>query len=471
MTQNLPEKENFSYLPHTRSDREQMLKSIGVNSFEELLSHIPAEVRLKELNIAAGLSELELSDYMRKLAAKNQSCSELSSFLGAGAYRRFTPAAISSIVSRSEFLTAYTPYQPEVSQGTLQVIYEFQTAVCLLTGMDVANASVYDAATACAEAALMACRLTGRKKVLMLESINPDYASVTATYLNTCGIPYETVPAQPTPSKLEDLALAEAACLLVQYPNYYGCLDDLDKLAAVLHDADALLVVAADPVNLGLLEAPGNFGADIVVGDAQQCGNGLSFGGPSAGFMATRTQYVRQLPGRLCGMTVDSRGEKTFTLTLQTREQHIRRAKATSNICTNQSLNALTMLVYLALMGPRGLREVAEISMLRAHKLQELLCAIPGIKLKFDAPFVNEFLLEFDRPVEKVLPALKAKGILGGVPAGKFNKKLENCLLIAVTEMNSPVEIERYAELARGIFAGTAQSDSKDAAEVAGCRK
>jgi len=469
MTQNTTEKENFPYLPHTRDDREQMLKSIGVRSFEDLLSHIPADVRLKELKIAAGLSELELSEFVRNIAAKNLSCSQQSSFLGAGAYRRFVPAAVNSIVSRAEFATAYTPYQPEVSQGTLQAIYEFQTAICLLSGMEVANASVYDGPNACAEAALMSSRLTNRKKIVLLDSLNPEYALVSKTYVETCGLETVTVSPKAATVQPDELNLQEAACLIVQYPNYYGCLEDLDKLAELAHEAGALLVVAADPINLGMLEAPGNFGADIVVGDAQQCGNGLSFGGPSAGFMATRNQYVRQLPGRLCGMTVDSRGQRAFTLTLQTREQHIRRARATSNICTNQSLNALTMLVYLTLMGPKGLLQLSEISLLRAHKLQELLCAIPGIKLKFASPFVNEFLLELDFPVDKFVAELKAKGILAGVALGTFNKKFANCLLVACTEMNSLAEIENYARAAQDFCSGKT-STSKDAAEVAACR-
>ena len=459
MTQNSPEKDNFSYLPHTRFDREQMLKSIGVGSFEDLLSHIPSEIRLKELDIDAGLSELELREYMSSLAARNRSCSQQSSFLGSGIYQRFIPAAVNSVISRTEFLTAYTPYQPEVSQGTLQSIYEFQTAVCLLTGMEVANASVYDGATACAEAALMTIRLTNRQKIVLLESINPEYSLVSKTYLQTCGMQVESVGAESATVKVSELNLSEAACLIVQYPNYYGCLEDLDQLAQGAHDAEALLVVVCDPINLGLLESPGKFGADIVVGDAQQCGNGLSFGGPSAGFMSTRNQFVRQLPGRLCGMTVDSRGNPAFTLTLQTREQHIRRARATSNICTNQSLNALTMLVYLALMGPLGLKELAQISMLRAHKLQELLCAIPGIKLKFAAPFVNEFLLELDLPVAQV-------------PVTTVNGKPANCLLVAVTEMNSVAEIESYAENTGQVCQVlSGKNKSKGSADTATCRQ
>lgn len=447
MTQESTEKKNFPYLPHTQDDREQMLRSIGVKSLEDLLSHIPKEVRLKELKIAPGLSELELTEYMSKLAAKNVSCSQQSSFLGAGSYRRFVPASVYSIVSRSEFATAYTPYQPEVSQGTLQAIYEFQTAICLLTGMEVANASVYDGPNACSEAALMSSRITSRHKTLIAESVNPEYALVTKTYLETCGLQAETVKAKGANLKAKDLKLADdVACLVVQYPNYFGCLEDLDELSDAVHKAGGLLVVVTDPVNLGLLEAPGKFGADIVVGDGQECGNGLSFGGPSAGYIATRNQFVRQVPGRLCGMTVDSRGQRAFTLTLQTREQHIRRAKATSNICTNQSLNALTMLVYLTFMGPRGLFELAEISLLRAHKLQELLCAIPGIKLKFDSPFANEFLIELEYDTEELLKRLKDKGILGGVCPARFYPELSNCLLIACTEMNSVAQIERFAE-------------------------
>lgn len=466
MTNNSSEKENFPYLPHTRDDREHMLKSIGVKNLEDLLSHIPQELRVKELDIAPGLSELELSEYIKSLAAKNRSCSQQSSFMGGGSYRRYVPSAVGSVVSRSEFATAYTPYQPEVSQGTLQAIYEYQTAVCLLTGMDVANASVYDGPTACAEAALMSCRLTDRRKAVIAESLNPEYSQVTKTYLETCGIQAETVSAKSATLKVEELKLTDASCLVVQYPNYFGCLEDLDLLAKAAHDAGALLVVVADPINLGLLEAPGRFDADIVVGDAQQCGNGLSYGGPSAGFMATRNQFVRQLPGRLCGMTVDSRGQRAFTLTLQTREQHIRRAKATSNICTNQSLNALTMLVYITMMGPRGLHDLSEIGMLRAHKLAESLCKIPGVKLKFDAAFVNEFLLELEQPVDAVLKALKEKGILGGINPERNFPQLKNCLLVAVTEMNSPDELENYAKTLSEVV----QAVKKGTAEVAGCR-
>lgn len=454
-------KENFPYLPHTENDRREMLASMGVKSFEELVKHIPEEVRLKDLKISPGLSELELSEHLKRLAAKNKSCSQQSSFLGAGFYRRFVPAALPSIVSRSEFATAYTPYQPEVSQGTLQAIYEFQTAVCLITGMEVANASVYDGPTACAEAALMSSRINSRNKVLLAKTINPEFLQVSKTYLETCGLSAEILPLEDGKLKANEIDFSSCACLVLQYPNFLGNLEDIDELAEAAHKGGALLVVVADPINLGVLEAPGKLGADIVVGDAQQCGNWLSFGGPSAGFIASRSQFVRQMPGRLCGMTVDNKGRQAFTLTLQTREQHIRRAKATSNICTNQSLNALCMLVYLTLMGPHGLRDLAEIGMIRAHKLQEALCSIKGIKLKFNLPFVNEFLVELDRPASVVLDALKAKGILGGFNPERVLPELSNCLLVACTEMNSISEIEAYAVAMQEIFAQTKSDKTK----------
>lgn len=450
MTQDSNKKINFPYLPHTGADREEMLKSIGIKAFEELIAHIPANIRVKELNIPSGMSELELSNYMNNLANKNLPASRQLSFLGAGSYRRFVPSAVSSIVSRSEFATAYTPYQPEVSQGTLQAIYEFQTAICLLTDMEVANASMYDGPTACAEAALMACRLTGREKVLVSESVNPEYMMVTKTYVETCNLKFGDTCCKSGASKPEELKLdQETACLVVQYPNYFGCLEDLSAIAEKVHAAGALLVVITDPIALGLLTPPGSLGADIVIGDAQQCGNNLSFGGPSAGFMATKNEYVRQLPGRLCGMTVDNRGQTAFTLTLQTREQHIRRAKATSNICTNQALNALSMLVYLAMMGPQGLKETAEISLRRAHHLAEKLCSLPGLKLKFSHPFFNEFVIESEIPLDTLLESLKAEGILGGLNLEQFFPQLKNCLLVAVTEMNAAEDLERYTDVMR----------------------
>ncbi len=467
MNNNQDSKRNFPYLPHTDDDRAHMLKSIGVESFEELVSHIPQEIRVKQLNIPEGLSELELTEHVRKLADRNVPASRQVSFLGAGWLRRFVPASVPAIVSRSEFATAYTPYQPEVAQGTLQVIYEFQTAICLLTGMEVANASIYDGPTACAEAALMSGRVTDRRKVLLADSLNPEYLAVTRTYLETCGLICEVVASPCGTLNLSDLKLdGDTAGVIVQYPNFYGCVEDLGEIAEAVHQHGALLVVVADPVNLGLLEPPASFGADIVVGDAQQCGNNLSYGGPSAGFMATRNQYIRQLPGRLCGLTVDNRGQRAFTLTLQTREQHIRRARATSNICTNQALNALTMLVYLTLIGPRGLRQLAETGLHRAHHLANLLTDIPGVRLKFERPFVNEFVIETDRPASIVLDALKVNGILGGFNPERTHKNLANAFVVSVTEVNTPAELEHYANVLRHIVSETSKSET----QAVGCR-
>ncbi len=439
--------DHFPYLPHTSTDRDEMLKAIGVRTFEELLSHIPKDVRVKELNLEPGLSEMELNQRISQLAAKNMPASQQSSFLGGGSYRRYVPAAVGSIISRSEFATAYTPYQPEVSQGSLQVIYEFQSSICLLTDMEVANASMYDGPTACAEAALMAARLTNRTEIIASEGVGPEYSMVTETYAETCGLGFKSVRTNGGTTTATELGVTEkTAAVVVQYPNAFGCLEDLQALADEAHKHGALLVVASDPISLGLLKAPGSMGADIVVGDAQQCGNNLSFGGPSAGYMATRTKYVRQLPGRLAGMTVDKHGKRAFTLTLQTREQHIRRANATSNICTNQALNALAMLVYLTLMGPVGLKQIAEISLRRAHYLAEALTGVSGVTLKFKKPYFNEFVIETSVPAVKLLTALREDGILGGVDIGQFYPDLRNCILIAVTEMNSVAEIDKYAQ-------------------------
>ncbi|MFA6212965.1 MAG: aminomethyl-transferring glycine dehydrogenase subunit GcvPA [Candidatus Obscuribacterales bacterium] len=455
---NIDDKElHFPYLPNTEAERAEMLKEIGVKTFEELISHIPASVRAKPLDIQEGLSELELSAYMQKLAAKNKPASQQASFLGGGSYRRFVPAVVPAIISRSEFATAYTPYQPEVSQGSLQAIYEFQTAVCLITGMDVANASMYDGPTAAAEAAMMAVRLatTARKKVVISAGVNPEHRMVTETYATAFGI--ETIIASAG-SKLDTVIDKDVACFVVQYPNYFGCIEELEAIATTVHSHGALLVVISDPISLGLLKAPGDLGADIVVGDAQSCGNFLSFGGPSAGYMACRKEFIRQLPGRLAGMTVDNRGQRAFTLTLQTREQHIRRAKATSNICTNQALNALAMLVYLTCMGPQGLRELAQISLQRAHYLAEKLTAIDGVKLAFEQPFFNEFALTLPAGVkaQEVLDQLKEKGILGGIDLSTANPELGASILIAVTEMNPVAELDQFVEALTATLAAKA---------------
>ena len=443
----------FPYLPATTAEREEMLKAVGVRTFEELVSHIPAEVRAKELDLKVGLAELELTRELAKLAAKNTPASQQASFLGGGSYRRFVPAVVPAVISRSEFSTAYTPYQPEVSQGSLQAIYEFQTAICLITGMDVANASMYDAPTALAEACLMAVRLTGKKKIVLSEALNPEHRSVTETYARSCDLPFSSVAAVSTGvtecgAALDQQLAADSACFVVQYPNYFGSIEPLQEIADKVHAQGALLVVVTDPISLGLLKAPGDLGADIVVGDAQSCGNSLAFGGPSAGYMACRKEFIRQLPGRLAGMTVDNRGQTAFTLTLQTREQHIRRAKATSNICTNQALNALAMLVYLTAMGPQGLRDLANISLQRAHYLADALTKIDGVALTFEQPFFNEFAINLPVSAEALpalLKALSDQKILAGLSLGKHFSSLGSSILVAVTEMNPKEELDLFA--------------------------
>lgn len=455
---------NFPYLPATEEDRKQMLQEIGTRTFDELISHIPKEVRAKALDLKDGLSELELTQHLKSLADKNKPASAQLSFLGGGSYRRFVPAVVPTILSRSEFATAYTPYQPEVSQGSLQAIYEFQTAVCLLTGMDVANASMYDGPTAVGEAAYMAVRLTERKKIMLCETIGPDYRLVTKTYARSCGLPYLTLKASKGVTDLDALKKSideDTACFIVQYTNYFGCLEDLAEIEKIVHAAGALMIVITDPISLGILKAPGDLGADIVVGDAQSCGNFLSFGGPSAGYMACRKDYVRQLPGRLAGMTVDNRGQRAFALTLQTREQHIRRAKATSNICTNQALNALAMLVYLTCMGPKGLSELCEISVQRAHYLAEQLSALSGLSMTFDKPFFNEFALTYSDDVDELLDALKAKNVLGGINVVRHFPEMKNTFIVAVTEMNSKEDLDKYVENCAEILASKTGSPAK----------
>ena len=463
MTEN--QANHFPYLPHTEGDRAEMLAEIGVKSFEELISHVPAEIRVKDLNLPSGLSELEVQEKVGALAAKNVPASQQAFFLGGGSYRRFVPAAVGSIISRSEFATAYTPYQPEVSQGSLQAIYEFQSAVCLLTGMEVANASMYDGPTACAEAALMASRVTGRQKIYLSPSVNPEYAAVTETYAHACDLNIDTLSLNGGLTDVLTIKEAkDAAAIIVQYPNYFGLIEDIGQAQKVAHENGALLIVVTEPISLALLKSPGEFLADIVVGDAQACGNFLSFGGPSAGYMACRKEFIRQLPGRLAGKTLDVSGQTAYTLTLQTREQHIRRAKATSNICTNQALNALAMLVYLACLGPKGLAEVAKLSLERAHYLAEELRKIPGVELAFDAPFFNEFAITTPYSSALVLKSLAENGVLGGINLSNASVPIENGILIAVTETNKKAELDLYATTLRKLLTEelpATQSDSE----------
>ncbi len=446
-----------NFLPHTPADRQAMLDTIGVPSVDALFDDIPAQLRENisyQVLPARGLSEAELQQELAQHAADNHG-QQMVSFLGGGAYSRFIPMAVNTIAGRAEFYTAYTPYQPEIAQGTLQVTYEFQTMICELTGMDVANASVYDGANALTEAAFMAMRATKRQRILVARSVHPDYRQVLATYVDGLGdvsiTEFDPRQGEQALAAVEDPA--GVACVIVQVPDYFGGLNDPAPLRAFCERTGALFIVSADPVSLGLLEAPGRYGADIVTGDIQPLGNNLSFGGPYGGYVATRAKYLRQLPGRLVGRSVDKTGRPCYTLTLQTREQHIRREKATSNICTNQALNVLKATVYMTLLGPAGLRHVANLSAQRAHALAQSLAGIPGVRRLFtDQPFLFEFALQLPGPVQPLLTHLEKQGILGGIALERFYPEYPNSLLVACTETTTPAHLERLTEAMRVFF-------------------
>jgi len=443
------------YLPHTDEDIRQMLEAIGVNNVDELFSAIPVEDRLQRpLDLPPALSEADLMRELDRLAMQNASLSCWSSFLGGGAYNHFIPAVVDHLASRSEFYTAYTPYQPEISQGTLQAIFEYQTLICQLTGMDVANASLYDGASATAEAALMAVRATRRKKLLVAAGLHPEYRQTVASYCRYLGLELVEV-RQGADGRIDAEALAvvldkATAAVLVGYPNFYGIIEDLEALAAAAHDVGAMLVSAtAEPVALGLLKSPGELGADIAVGEGQSFGLPVSYGGPGVGFFAARKKAVRSMPGRLIGETLDKNGERGFVLTLATREQHIRREKATSNICSNQGLCALMVTIYLALLGKQGIRELAEQNLAKAEYARRQISALAGFSLPFDAPTFNEFVVETPVPAAELLAKLESEHILGGLDLARFGES-PNLLLVCVTEQNRREEIDRLVEGLKG---------------------
>src|SRR5262245_32021283 len=438
------------YIANTSEEQKRMLGVIGAASIEELLIRIPGKARLpRPLGIPASIAETDLIRHMKALAARNADADSHVCFMGAGSYDHYVPSPINHLISRGEFFTAYTPYQPEASQGTLRTIYEYQTMIAELTGMDVANASIYDGASSLAEAALMAHAVTGRTEVALAGGVHPLYRRVVATYCDGPGVRLRDV-ASPE-GVLDAAAVTKAvgpktAALVVQSPNFYGCLEDVTAVAEIAHAAGALMIVGAEPVNLGVLEAPGRLGADIVVGDGQGLGVPLSYGGPYLGVFAAKNDFVRRMPGRLVGATVDQDGQRGFVLTLQTREQHIRRAKATSNICTNVALCALMATIYLATIGKQGLVRVGELSMAKAHYAADRLTKIPGVTLRFEAPFFKEFTLKLPKPAERVAARLVKQKILGGVPLKAFDRKLADCLLVAVTEKRTKEEIDAYVD-------------------------
>jgi len=441
----------MTYIPHTDADRERMLRAIGVERMEDLFAEIPQELRFRGLlNLPRGMDEIALRAHMQRLASHNMDTSKCVCFLGAGIYDHFAPAVIEAILSRGEFLTAYTPYQPEVSQGILQAMFEYQTMICRLTGMEVSNASMYDGATALAEAALMAWHHTGRRRIVMSQGIHPHYRRVVRTYANAADLEVQEVLCAEGVTSVDAPIPDDAACVLWQHPNFYGNLEPMAELTALAHARGALAIVAVDPIALGILKPPGEYGVDVVVGEGQPLGLAMGFGGPLLGFYACKDEYIRRLPGRIIGETVDVEGRRGFVMTLRTREQDIRRERATSNICTNEALMALAAAVYLSTMGKQGLRKVANLCLQKAHYLANRLTELPGVELVYpQARFFKEFVVSLPRSAEEVAQAL-LPGYLAGLPLSRYEAGREHHLLIAVTEKRTRQEMDEFVHALRG---------------------
>ena len=433
------------YIPNSPEEREEMLASVGLASANELFSSIPADVQLnRALKITDPLAEPEVIAAMEAMAAKNTAAAK-PSFIGAGVYSHFSPTIVDHLIQRSEFFTSYTPYQPEISQGTLQYIFEFQTLICQLTGMGVANASMYDGSTAMAEAYLMAQRVTRRDKIVVAESVHPEYREVARTYTQHGAAEIVAIPFDEKTGRVAELSALDdkTAALVVQSPNFFGCVEDLKALADKAHAVGALfIVVVTEGISFGLLRSPGACGADIVVGEGQSFGIPMGFGGPHVGLFATQEKYVRQMPGRLCGVAYDKNGNRGFVLTLSTREQHIRREKATSNICTNQGLIALAATIYMETMGKKGLQEVAMQNAQKAAYAAKKISAIEGYSIPFSAPKFNEFVVRGPKPAAEILEKVRNNGIIGGLALSKYYQARENEFLVCATETNTRQQID-----------------------------
>jgi glycine dehydrogenase subunit 1 len=442
------------YIPMTGNDREEMLKSLGLDTVEGLFSDIPSEVRLKrQLDLPDPLSEYELKKHMKELAGRNVSAEENVCFLGAGVYDHYIPSIVKHITSREEFYTAYTPYQPEISQGMLQAIFEYQTMICELTGMYVSNASHYDGATAAAEAASMALNATGRGEVLVSVALNPEYRKVIETYARYNGSSVAEIGLKDGRTDFEALEAKiseNTAAVLVQSPNFFGILEEMKEVPELAHKKGSLAIAIVDPISLGILKSPGEYGFDIAAGEGQPLGNPMNFGGPYLGFLASTKELLRKIPGRIVGQTIDKAGRRGFVLTLQAREQHIRREKAVSNICSNQALNALAAVVYLTALGKQGLKEVCELCVSKSHYAYEKLLETGRFEKVFNAPFFKEFTLKSSTPVSELNKRLLTEGITGGFDVGGYYPDLKDCWLVAVTEKRTRQEIERLAEIAAG---------------------
>lgn len=443
----------MSYIPHSKEDRLDMLKAIGIASgdMRDLFKGIPSSLAADSFNLPPGMSELEVDKYLRNLARKN--AIGLISFVGGGFYDHYTPAAVDAVASRSEFYTAYTPYQPEASQGTLQAIYEYQSCICRLTEMEISNASLYDGGTALYEAAMMAIRVTGRNKIIMDGGVNPIYRKMLYSYTSNLSIEFMEVPVSHGQSHRESISAClddKTAAVILQNPNFFGAIDDHTDISEACHEKGALVIESVYPVSLGLLKTPREMGADIATGEGQSLGIPLSFGGPYLGFMATKKEFARKMPGRIVGRTVDKKGRRAFVLTLQAREQHIRREKATSNICSNQALCALRALVYMCLTGRGGLKMVARLCMEKTEYAKKRLCSIKGVEVKTTSPTFNEFIIKLPADPNEVIAKLIDKGIAAGFPLGRYYPDLEDYLLVAVTEKRTKEEIDMYVRELEG---------------------
>ena len=437
----------MSYIPHTPQETKEMLSSIGLDSVSQLFKDIPAEYRPKSFNLPEGRSEFEVYDHLKRLADKN--ATGLVNFLGCGFYDHNIPAAVFHLAGRSEFYTAYTPYQPECSQGTLQAIYEYQSAISLLTDMDLANASLYDGGTALYEAAMMALRITGRNKILIDGGVNPIYRKIMYTYTTNLAIDFVEIPVRHGQSTREEIFRYlddKTAAIVLQNPNFFGAIDDHSDIIERVHKLGAVAIESVYPISLGMLKTPGDMGADIVTGEGQSLGLPLSFGGSYLGFLATRQKYVRKMPGRIVGQTVDRQNRRAFVLTLQAREQHIRREKATSNICSNESLCALRAIIYLSILGKSGLEELARLNFDKAEFAKDRIGRIKGVEVKRSSPTFNEFTVHLPRDASKIAAAMIERGFSPGLPLGKYYQDMQNYLLVCVTERRTKEEIGRYAE-------------------------
>ncbi len=438
------------YQPMTESDKKEMLTAIGVSSFEDLLKNIPQALKNPKIDIPEALSEFEVQSLLKVLGAQNGQTKEYTSFLGGGSYEHFIPAALSTITGRGEFYTAYTPYQPEASQGTLQALYEYQSLMAELTGMDISNGSHYDGATSLAEAGILACKQTDRSKILVSKAVHPHYRRVLKTYVE--GTPYSVEEFNYRPdgsfdkSDLFSKVTPEVAGVVFQTPNFFGILENLDRISEELHAAGALMILVGNPASMGLLKSPGEWGADVAVGEGQPLGIPVSFGGPYLGYFAVTRALMRRVPGRLVGLTKDPQGRRAFCLTLQAREQHIRRERAASNICTNQALCALAACVYMTLMGKEGMKELAEINMDRAQYLRAKIASIKGFEVDMKAPIFNEFVVTSSKPFAEIEEKLLTKKIFAGIALEQFYPEMKNSFLVCATETKTKEDLDRFAE-------------------------